>query len=78
MEAGGSSESPADQPKRGKSKTPRKAKDSVLKQSSFSSFFSSSLELAHLLGREWSVLFWTFGVPGSGLLWVMCFEELFC
>lgn len=37
MEAGGGSESP-DEPKKGKSKTPRKPKESILKQSIFSLF----------------------------------------
>ncbi|XP_048137432.1 DNA topoisomerase 6 subunit B isoform X4 [Rhodamnia argentea] len=46
MEAGGSSESPADQPKRGKSKTPRKAKDSVLKQKSPAEFFAENKNIA--------------------------------
>ncbi|KAF8041154.1 hypothetical protein BT93_B3163 [Corymbia citriodora subsp. variegata] len=46
MEAGGSSESPADQPKRGKSKAPRKAKDSVLKQKSPAEFFADNKNIA--------------------------------
>lgn len=46
MEARGSSESPPDQPKRGKSKTPRKAKDSVLKQKSPAEFFAENKNIA--------------------------------
>ncbi|XP_030458646.1 DNA topoisomerase 6 subunit B [Syzygium oleosum] len=48
MEAGGGSGSgsPAGQPKRGKSKAPRKAKDSVLKQKSPAEFFAENKNIA--------------------------------
>ncbi|XP_057956187.1 DNA topoisomerase 6 subunit B isoform X1 [Malania oleifera] len=45
METGGSSESP-DEPKKGKSKTPRKSKESALKQKSPAEFFAENKNIA--------------------------------